>query len=73
MTVDNVEFVGMNGSLGRLGIPRTSNQNAYDHWRRGRRERSVGRLAILPTTNHRPSHVQRGVCGRWEKMRGVKP
>jgi len=45
--VDNVEIGGINGSLGRLGIPRTTNQNEYDNWRRGRRERSVGTLAIL--------------------------
>jgi len=71
--VDNVEIGGMNGSLGRLGTPKTTNQNDYDNWCYGRMERSVFALAILRTNNRRLSHVQSGVRGRWEKMSGVKP
>jgi hypothetical protein len=56
--VDNVEIRGMDGSLGRLGIPRMTNQNEYDNWRRGRWERNVGSIAIFRKTYRRLSHMQ---------------
>jgi len=59
----------MNGSLGRPGIPRMTNQNEYDKWRRGRRKRNVGKLAILRTTNRRLSHGQKCLREVGEKER----
>jgi hypothetical protein len=69
--VDIIEIGGMDLSLGRLGTPRTINQIEYDNLRWGRRERNVGKQAILRKTNRRLSRVQRGVWGKWEKKRGV--
>lgn len=67
--MDIIEIGRMNGSFRRPGIPRTTNQNEYDKWRRGRRERNVGKLAIRRTTNPRLSHGQKCLREAGEKER----